>query len=206
MLQVIIAGAFYPNYFVKRPLSVEGHETGDTNVVRNLNALNPLKTVYMRGWPVKQPGYLYAKRLQKIFSQHHGVPEERIMVSFDGSMRVYVQYCEKEKINSDESLYKISDFVYMSVKMRHCEVPIKIGLLSTKTAQGRSKNENLDRFEKTVFFRKETKQIRSNSFKIRPELPSLDTSFIPLSIQNVSNPPLFLCIITNNYKVIRYKI
>lgn len=131
------------------------------------------------------------------------------MVSFDGSMRIYVQHCEKEKTNSDESLYKISDFVYMSVKMRQCEVPIKIGLLNTKTAQKRSKNENLGRFEKTVFFKKETEKIRSNLFKIGPELPSLNVSFIPLSIQNVSTPflslSLFVFLIITKLFVGRYK-
>ncbi|XP_032664411.1 probable ATP-dependent RNA helicase spindle-E isoform X2 [Odontomachus brunneus] len=189
VLQVIIAGAFYPNYFVKRFHSVEINED---NIVRSLNALDPLKTIYMRGWPVNQPGYLYAKRFQEIFSHHHGIPKERIMVSFDGSARVYVQYSEKETINSDESLYRISDFVYTSVKMRHCEIPIKIGLLNKNKAHDRSKNEDLDRFENTIFFKKGiTCKTRSDLFKIKPELPGLDITFVPLSIQNIVSPGYF---------------
>ncbi|EFN82362.1 probable ATP-dependent RNA helicase spindle-E [Harpegnathos saltator] len=190
VLQVILAGAFYPNYFVKRPLNVEAHEI---DVVKNLNALDPLKTVCMRGWPVQQPGYLYARRLQEIFSRHHGIPKERIMVSFDGSARVYMQYREKETTNSDENLYRISDFVYMSVKMRHCNIPIKIDLLRAKEAQKISIDQDLDRFEKTMFFNKEKNRskTRRDSFKIRPELPGLDITFVPLSIQNIVSPGYF---------------
>ncbi|XP_014470956.1 PREDICTED: probable ATP-dependent RNA helicase spindle-E isoform X2 [Dinoponera quadriceps] len=184
ILQVILAGAFYPNYFVKRSLNVE---TREDNVGRNLNALDPLKTVCMRGWPMKQPGYLYAKRLQEIFSQHHGVPAERITISFDGSSRVYVQY--REKWTTDESLCRISDFVYTSVKMRHCEIPIKIGLLNATEAEKRSKDQGLDRFQRTVFFNKE-RQIRRSDC-IRPKLPGLDVTFVPLSMQNIISPGYF---------------
>lgn len=190
VLQVILAGAFYPNYFVKRPVNTENQED---NAVRNLNALDPLKTVYMRGWPINQPGYLYVKRLQEIFSQHHGVPQERIMISFDGSMRVYVQYCEKETPNSDEGLYRISDFVYTCVKMRHCEVPIKIGLVNATYAHGWSDSLKLSRFEKMVFFnKKKTRQIKNHLHDIRPELPGLDVTLVPLFIQNVSSISLSL--------------
>lgn len=204
VLQVILAGAFYPNYFVKRTLNVEDQEG---NVIRNLNGLDPLRTVFMRGWPVKQPGYLYAKRLQEIFSWHLGVPQERIIISFDGSMRVYVQYREKETTESDESLYRISDFVYTSIKMRHCNVPVRIELLNAKEAQERKVNQKLDRFEKSVFFhRATTRKTTSDLSDIRPELPDLDVNFIPLSIENVS--PLsssFSSLLTELYKIIHWK-
>jgi len=79
-----------------------------------LGALDPMKTVYLRGWPIKQPGYLYAKKFQQIFARHLGILEKQIAVSFDGSQRVYVQFREKETA-VDDSLQNISEFVYQVI-------------------------------------------------------------------------------------------
>lgn len=184
VLQVILAGAFYPNYFVKRPQNIQVHKD---SVVRNLSGLDPMRTVFLRGWPTKQPGYLYAQKLQKIFSKHLGVAENRIMISFDKSKRIYIQFRENEIAPSDKSLYKISDFVYKAIKMRQSEILIEIGLLNVMEAHERSKNQDLNRFERISFFHKgQISKRNSNPSKVKPKLPGLDVTFIPLSIQNVS--------------------
>lgn len=61
---------------------------------------------------MQQPGYLYAKKIQEIFSKHHGIPEKQIAVSFDKSKRVFVQFRRKETVPTDESFNDISKFVY----------------------------------------------------------------------------------------------
>lgn len=108
VLQVALAGAFYPNYFIKR---LQNKEVYKENIVTTLGTLDPMKTVYLRGWPIKQPGYLYAKTFQEIFSKYLGIPEKQIAISFDGSQRVYVQFREKETA-IDDSLQNISESVY----------------------------------------------------------------------------------------------
>ncbi|KAG5328427.1 SPNE helicase, partial [Acromyrmex charruanus] len=109
VLQVALAGAFYPNYFIKR---LQNREIHKENITMTLNSLDPMKTVYLRGWPMKQPGYLYAKRFQEVFAKHQGILEKQIEVSFDGSQRVYVHFREKE--TADDSLQNISEFVYQT--------------------------------------------------------------------------------------------
>lgn len=112
MLQVILAGAFYPNYFVKRPQNVEDFKE---NITRCVSTADPMKTVYLRGWPMDQPGYLYAQKIQEIFSRHQGIPEKQIAISFDKSTRVFVQFREKKMTVNDENLYNISNFVYQVI-------------------------------------------------------------------------------------------
>ncbi|XP_018055297.1 PREDICTED: putative ATP-dependent RNA helicase TDRD9 [Atta colombica] len=110
VLQIILAGAFYPNYFIKR---LQNREVYKENVTMTLGSLDPMKTIYLRGWPMKQPGYLYAKRFQEVFAKHQGILEKQIEVSFDGSQRVYVHFRERE--TADDSLQNISEFVYQII-------------------------------------------------------------------------------------------
>ncbi|XP_072756559.1 probable ATP-dependent RNA helicase spindle-E isoform X2 [Anoplolepis gracilipes] len=109
-LQVILAGAFYPNYFVKRMQNLEIYKE---NIMMNLGTLDPMTTIYLKGWPINQPGYLYAKNFQEIFAKHQGIPEKQIGVFFDKSERVFVQFREKVFIN--DNFYNISNFVYQII-------------------------------------------------------------------------------------------
>ncbi|KMQ97708.1 putative atp-dependent rna helicase spindle-e-like protein [Lasius niger] len=195
VLQVALAGAFYPNYFVKRMQNLEIYKE---NIIMNLGALDPMKTVYLRGWPIGQPGYLYAKQFQEIFAKHQGIPEKQIAVFFDESKRVYVQFHEKTPIN--DNFYNISNFVYQAVKMKQCDVPININLLNIKEAHKMAKYHNVCKFERTLFFHKDLRRIESNSYKIRPELPGLDITYIPLFIQTqtIISPGYFWAILDDN--------
>lgn len=111
VLQVVLAGAFYPNYFTKR---LQNQEIYKEDITMTLGALDPMKTIYLRGWPIKQPGYLYAKKFQEIFSKSQGIPEKQIVISFDRTQRVYVQFREEETI-IDNSLQNISESVYQVI-------------------------------------------------------------------------------------------
>lgn len=106
MLQVALAGAFYPNYFVKRIQTLEIYKE---NIAMHLGTLDPMKTVYLNGWPSHQPGYLYAKQFQEIFAKHQKIPEKQIAVFFDDSKRVCVQFREK---SPNDNSYNVLNFVY----------------------------------------------------------------------------------------------
>ncbi|XP_011646835.1 LOW QUALITY PROTEIN: probable ATP-dependent RNA helicase spindle-E, partial [Pogonomyrmex barbatus] len=187
VLQVALAGAFYPNYFIKRLHNREVHKE---NITMSLGALDPMKTVYLKGWPIKQPGYIYAKKFQALFSKYLGIPEKQIAVFFDGTQRIYVQFREKE-IDIDNSLQNISDSVYQAVMMRQCSVPIKIQLLNIKEANEMAKHYNFHQFERNLFFRKNFRKMEIDVPEIGPELPGLDITVIPLFIQNIISPGYF---------------
>lgn len=74
----MIAGAFYPNYFVRSSL---GGRVDEKDAVRALNGKDPCSTVYLSGFPSAQPGQLYSKAFAKIL----GIVGPVSNVSFDGS-------------------------------------------------------------------------------------------------------------------------
>ncbi|VVD01565.1 unnamed protein product [Leptidea sinapis] len=61
-LNVLIAGAFYPQYFVQ----VGGEEDRERDAVRTLGGLDPRTSVYLRGWPDHQPAEVYASTIKNI--------------------------------------------------------------------------------------------------------------------------------------------
>lgn len=176
ILKIAIAGAFYPNYLVKH---VPG-EVNDHAGVRLLGGLDPSKTVYLHGWPLIQPGLLYARRIQDIFTQHLTPAVGKVKVSFDGSTRVYVQFVRNEASGKEngETSSKISPSVYKAIRMRQCNLPMEIPILNDDVAIRRAEEMNLKR---RSFF-------DSGSFlddRIRPRLPSIRVTRIPIVVQHV---------------------
>ncbi|XP_011696838.1 PREDICTED: putative ATP-dependent RNA helicase TDRD9 [Wasmannia auropunctata] len=125
VLKFIIAGAFYPNYFIKFPYNVNDHMK---DVEKTLAFRDPTNTVILQGWPANQPGSLYSKKIQEIIGQHtkniKKIECDDVTVSFDGSSRVYVEYEPKSRAPSDNT------FVRSCIKLRQCRIPIRINLLS----------------------------------------------------------------------------
>lgn len=190
ILKVIIAGAFYPNYFIKLPCDIAYRQKGMEKVLVNRD---PRNTVILRGWPFKQPGPLYAKRFQEIFAsfmklQNH----DDITVSFDGSSRVYIEYDNSDRSPDDYS------FVRNAVKMRQCRVPIQVDLLTENDASRRSRELGLmDVFERVApssATESSDWAIKMHNKKPYPELPQpeeyqskvqLQGPFSPLEVQLV---------------------
>lgn len=135
IIKIIIAGAFYPNYFVKFPHNVEDSKR---YVKKSLVSRDPMTTVILRGWPLQQPGLLYSRRFQEIFGEYVGIPnQEDITVSFDGSTRVYIEY--KTKVRNQDDNW----FIRNCIKMRQCQKSIEIDLLSETDANRRAKQLGL---------------------------------------------------------------
>ncbi|CAD1468090.1 unnamed protein product [Heterotrigona itama] len=182
VLKIIIAGAFYPNYFIKNTFAME-NQLNEHIGIRLLGGLDPLRTVYLQGWPLKQPGLLYARRIQDIFKQNL-MPIGKVNVSFDNSSRVYIQFiqemCEKQNKNTK----MISPFVYKAIRLRQSNIPIEVPLLNEDVALKRADEMNLN---KKYFFTPKI-VIKDN---VKPELPSLRVSRIPLIIRNIESPSRF---------------
>ncbi|XP_043254813.1 probable ATP-dependent RNA helicase spindle-E isoform X1 [Colletes gigas] len=183
VLKIAIAGAFYPNYYVKHVPEVEMNEHA---AVKLLGGLDPSKTVYLRGWPLKQPGILYARKIQDMFRKNGISPVEKIRVSFDASSRVYIQFA-KDKISGNESndtSKQISPSVYEAIRMRECKIPLDIPILNEAVAIQRAKEIN---FERKSFFTCED----SRKDSMKPRLPGLRVSRILAVVYNVINPGHF---------------
>ncbi|XP_012523502.1 probable ATP-dependent RNA helicase spindle-E [Monomorium pharaonis] len=144
ILKFIIAGAFYPNYFIKFPHNINDRKR---DIDKILGFRNPMNTIVLRGWPDNQPGSLYSRRFQEIFGQYMDLKDnENITVSFDGSNRVYVEYEQKNRIPNDYT------FVRNCVKLRHCRMPIQIMLINQMDARRRAEELGLTKEYGKVLF------------------------------------------------------
>lgn len=63
---MILAGAFYPNYFIRGTTNsyMDEHE-----VLKTLNEHDPYRTVYLTGFPNDQPKELYKEAIESLFPQ-----------------------------------------------------------------------------------------------------------------------------------------
>lgn len=191
VLKMAISGAFYPNYFMK---DVMENEYKERETAKLIAGLDPTKTVYLQGWSLNQPGPIYARRIQDVFKKHlQKSSYGSIGITFDNSSRVYVQFIESTKKRCNEHLsgQKISPAVYKAVKMRQCNVPFEIPVLPEDVARERAKAFNFSR----TYFSIPNDIINKH---VKPELPGLRVTRIPLEIVNIVSPSHFWARIAND--------
>ncbi|XP_012057161.1 PREDICTED: probable ATP-dependent RNA helicase spindle-E [Atta cephalotes] len=194
VIKFIIAGAFYPNYFVKFPYNVNERKQ---DIKKMLADRDPTNTIILRGWPTKQPGSLYSKKFQEIFGQHmliNSKDYENITVSFDRSNRVYIEYEQKNRVMSDYT------FVRNSVKIRQCRIPIQINLLSQIDACRKAEALGLTKDYRKLLFKQPAKSNEPSSKRYMydkkpyPDLPesceyqskvTLQGPYSPIEVQLV---------------------
>ncbi|NXW49350.1 TDRD9 helicase, partial [Nyctiprogne leucopyga] len=109
ILQVVIAGAFYPNYFTFGKCNEE-------IAVRTLTGKDPKTTVMLKNIPPY--GYLYHKQLQSLFRQCGQVKS----IAYDGS-KAFVEFSR----NPAEG-FKVLPAVYLSVKMSQLKIPFQLNV------------------------------------------------------------------------------
>ncbi|NXD76848.1 TDRD9 helicase, partial [Halcyon senegalensis] len=109
ILQVVIAGAFYPNYFTFGKCVEE-------IALRDLAGKDPKTTVMLKNIP--PCGYLYHKQLQSLFRQCGQVKS----IAYDGS-KAFVEFSH----NPMES-FKVLPAVYLSVKMSQLKIPLELNI------------------------------------------------------------------------------
>ncbi|XP_075609122.1 ATP-dependent RNA helicase TDRD9 [Balearica regulorum gibbericeps] len=109
ILQVVIAGAFYPNYFTFGKYDEE-------IAVRDLAGKDPKTTIMLKNVPPY--GYLYHKQLQSLFRQCGQVKS----IAYDGS-KAFVEFSR----NPMEG-FKILPAVYLSIKMSQLKIPLELNV------------------------------------------------------------------------------
>ncbi|XP_015487368.1 ATP-dependent RNA helicase TDRD9 isoform X2 [Parus major] len=107
ILQVVIAGAFYPNYCTFGKC----HEEIAT---KDLAGKDPKTTVMLKNIPPF--GYLYHKQLQSLLRQCGQVKS----ISYNGS-RAFVEFSRNPK-----EVFKVLPEVYLAVKMSQLKIPFEL--------------------------------------------------------------------------------
>lgn len=120
VLKCVIAGAFYPNYFMREPF----HQENDRDAHKELCGRDPSTTVFFRGFNHKHIGALYTRAIKRLFHEVVRSPKQ-VHVSFDPSTeKIFVQFRPLPPAPGDEYVEampgQVAIEVYKAVKMRLC--------------------------------------------------------------------------------------
>ncbi|XP_013171047.1 PREDICTED: probable ATP-dependent RNA helicase spindle-E [Papilio xuthus] len=170
VLKLIIAGAFYPQYFVHSSVD----ECREREAVRALGGLNPRRSLYFTGWPTHQPLAPYAPAIRNTVRRLLG---DDPRVSFDiGSRKVFLTFSDGS--NETKSTEKTGDPtipgqvvlpVYKAVKARQIRTDFRIPLLPIEKA-----NELAAAYERAT--------TNVDLDKLVPRLPEIDDTHFPLKL------------------------
>ncbi|XP_014218536.1 probable ATP-dependent RNA helicase spindle-E isoform X2 [Copidosoma floridanum] len=193
VLKIVIAGAFYPNYFIR---SQSGYfENDGTYGARGLGGLDPTRTVYLQGWKMDHPGKLYAKRIQELFKDI--VPShEQALVEFDGSSRIYIMFSDEKFYGHEKKMNempgKISPSVYKALKMRKLGMEISVPVLDVKSAKKMAEKLDLPTTTCSMFYSQDNfNALKKCLPKTLPNLPDLSTKIMAICIVNFIDPGKF---------------
>ncbi|XP_063387201.1 probable ATP-dependent RNA helicase spindle-E [Cydia fagiglandana] len=172
--KVILAGAFYPQYFVHG----SQNETRERDALRELNGLDPRTTVYLKNFPDHQPGHIYAAAIR---NKVHELIKEEPRVTFDNNSRkVFLTFptseetCSRSKnADGDPTIPgQILLAVYKAVKARQLKMDIRIPLLPLEEAKALA--EEMTQSRSAI-----PKELQV------PRLPSIDQTYFPLKVTQV---------------------
>uniref|UniRef100_A0A670ZCX3 RNA helicase n=1 Tax=Pseudonaja textilis TaxID=8673 RepID=A0A670ZCX3_PSETE len=163
ILQVVIAGAFYPNYFTFV------HHDKEV-AIRELSGRDPKTTVMLKNIPPY--GFLYYKQLQSLFRQCGQVKS----IVYDGS-KAFVEFTR----NPTER-FKTLPAVYFALKMAQMRIPFELNTHSSEEIEdklGSISGNILRDMRVNVDFQKHTVtpvQKFCNTLEKLPTINSLDLS------------------------------
>lgn len=184
VLKIVMAGAFYPNYFVR---SAQGGQVDEREAVKELAGHNPYNSVFLQGMPMNQPGILYVKSIKEALKPC----AKDMKVTFDGSTKVYVEFgqtfSERDDRNLDATIPgKVSMAVYRAVKLRQLKIPIILNMMLPHLAAERIKQLGLS--SKGAMLSLEMRGLEQKNEQL---LPSVSTSSMEIAITHVIDPGHF---------------
>ncbi|XP_008763207.1 ATP-dependent RNA helicase TDRD9 isoform X3 [Rattus norvegicus] len=140
ILQVVLAGAFYPNYFTFG-------QPDEEMAVRELAGRDPKTTVVLKHIPPY--GFLYYKQLQSLFRQCGQVKS----IVFDGA-KAFVEFSR----NPTER-FKTLPAVNLAVKMSQLKVSLELSIHAAEEIEGKVQGGSVSKLRNTrvnVDFQKQT--------------------------------------------------
>lgn len=121
ILKVIMAGAFYPNYFI--PMSVGGKELMERQSFTELGGRDPCNTVFFTGFDhEKYIGPLYTLQIKKLLSEGDSSKHQNMKVMYDRTTnRIFVTFLGSNDEHDQRGAFmpgKVHADVYRAIKLR----------------------------------------------------------------------------------------
>uniref|UniRef100_A0A2S2Q8K9 Putative ATP-dependent RNA helicase spindle-E n=1 Tax=Sipha flava TaxID=143950 RepID=A0A2S2Q8K9_9HEMI len=183
--KVILAGSFYPNYFIR---GITNAYMDEHHVLKILDEHDPNRTVYFTGFPNDQPKVLYKEAIENMFPTNLvGKPTAH----FSTSNKVFIEFPmtnvndlkNKNNLNGSQLVPgSISFGVYIALKMNQLKFAFKIPLLKPEDAQ-----KKLELYTKNIASQKEKlpQEILPIQKSIIEEIQT-NVKHITLSVSHVS--------------------
>uniref|UniRef100_A0A8C6BQ19 ATP-dependent RNA helicase TDRD9 n=1 Tax=Monodon monoceros TaxID=40151 RepID=A0A8C6BQ19_MONMO len=167
--EVVLAGAFYPNYFTF------GHPDEEM-AVRELAGKDPKTTIVLKHVPPY--GFLYYKQLQSLFRQCGQVRS----IVFDGA-KAFVEFSR----NPTER-FKTLPAVYMAIKMSQLKVSLELSVHSAEEIEGKVQGGAVSKLRNTrvnVDFQKQTVDPVQVSFNTLDRSQKITDLFLTIDVTEV---------------------
>ena len=189
ILQVVMFGAFYPNFFTK-----QSSAEVSLNADRLLDGRDPWNTVYLQGMKDSQSkvGELYSRQITGLFRECTAEPE-KIHVSFEGR-KIFVEFDQsggnQERRLLDRNYNRISEGnltgnilhqVFIALKLKQSGERMEVDLYPDNVAQTK-----FSEWQET----QETNKILVTVEQVKPPLIGTDRITIK-AITHIVSPSLF---------------
>lgn len=134
ILKVVIAGAFYPNYFIRdSPVRVRT----EREMFESLGGNNPCNTVYFTNFDSKYVRHIYIKAIKNYFVKSNVVDDpDKVKVTIEnGSHKIFVTFkvTSKKDDKRDYGFASMPGFVatevYKAIKMRQAQIKLKLHVI-----------------------------------------------------------------------------
>lgn len=137
ILKIVIAAAFYPNYFTRTKYNRFDCER---SIYQDLNGNDPTRTVYFSGFPTQHVRELYIPAIKNLFKKARISPKD-IEVKFQpGSEKVYVLFKDEtanetedfnENVHNNRLLVpgRVNSNVYKALRMRIAKIVSTIDII-----------------------------------------------------------------------------
>ncbi|XP_058117846.1 probable ATP-dependent RNA helicase spindle-E [Anopheles ziemanni] len=145
VLKVVMAGAFYPNYFTTTTM-VEP-DKGERRVYMEVGGRDPFRTVFLTGFDNrKYIGPLYRDQIKHYISDGDTSKHGSIKVDFeDNTNRVYIRFTDQRRANDSAS--RIHEGVYIAVKQHQLKRAFELRVMHQKEAIEFATRHNLGTWE-----------------------------------------------------------
>ncbi|XP_072283954.1 ATP-dependent RNA helicase TDRD9 [Pyxicephalus adspersus] len=167
ILQVVMAGSFYPNFFTFGPSDQE-------SAIRQLGGNNPKTTIVLKNVPPY--GFLYHKQIQSLFRQCGQVKS----ILFDGS-RAFVEFSR-----NPTDRFKTLSAVHLAIKMAQLKVPLSLNVHSAEAIEGHSKDiTDLKSTRMVVDFQKQTVEPHHACHANKQQSETIEDLILSISVTEV---------------------
>lgn len=192
ILKVCIAGAFYPNYFLRS--SCISHEEQERQIFHDLNMRDPTNTVFYRGIGKDEMGMLYENQVKSFLKNKNVIKsKDDVVVSFDeGSQKMYVTFEEKQDIMSDKCFKdslpgKIKTQIYKSIKLTREGEVLRLQLIDRNEMYNYAERVGLGRRDGRTFVHAKPKMFAAKLCCV----PRLQEKKVAGFVTNVRTPNKF---------------